>query len=131
MVNLRSTEGNNVATPTVKRHGFGLKQLLLFILASILVHGLGLLMFALYQRSSPVTKEETESKPIEFVVVPEGTEVEPPPETEKQANENSEPVPPPEPTPTAPEPEPEPVDTRLPLEPQPQPEPKPEPHPNP
>ena len=89
MVNLRSTEENSVETPTVKRRGFNLKQLLLFILASILVHGLGLLMFALYQRSLPVTEEETESKPIEFVVVPEETEVEPPPETEKRAIENS------------------------------------------
>ena len=89
MVNLRSTQENSVETPTVNRRRFGLKQLLLFILASILVHGLGLLMFALYQRSLPVTKEETESKPIEFVVVPEETEVEPPPETEKRAIENS------------------------------------------
>lgn len=150
MVNLKSTEGNSVETPTVKRRGFNLKQLLLFILASILVHGLGLLMFALYQRSLPVTEEEAESKPIEFVVVPEETEVEPPPETEKRAIENSvteqdteaeetvddeqisddippaaepepEPVPPPEPTPPAAEPEPDPVATRLPPEPDPEP----------
>lgn len=156
MVNLKSTEGNSVETPTVKRRGFNLKQLLLFILASILVHGLGLLMFALYQRSLPVTEEEAESKPIEFVVVPEETEVEPPPETEERAIENSvaeqdteaeetiddeqisddippatapepEPVLPPEPTPPAPDPEPVPPPA---AEPEPQPtaaEPEPDP----
>lgn len=129
MVNLRSTEENRVETPTVNRRRFGLKQLSLFVLASILVHGLGLLIFTLYQRSLPVTEEETESKPIEFVVVPEETEVEPPPQTQNQATENSvvEPDTKPEETTqrdTAPEPEPAP-------EPTPQPTPAPEPAPAP
>ena len=85
MVNSKSAKPNS-SDPT-PNHRVSLQQLLWFVIVSILVHGLGLLMFALYQRSQPVTEEE--SKPIEFVVVPEETEAEPPPETENRAIENS------------------------------------------
>lgn len=89
MVNLKSASQNSAPTPTVNRRKFNFRQLWLFILASILVHGLGLIAFVLYQSSLLVKKEETESKPIEFVVVPEESEVKPPPKTQKRANENS------------------------------------------
>ena len=126
---IKPAEREDRVTPTANRRNLSLKQLLLLLIVSILVHGLGLLLFALYQRS-PITEEEVESKPIEFVVVPEESEVEPP-ETEKRATENSVAEPDTEPEETtqsdtapipvpAPEPEPAPA-------PAPEPEPEPEP----
>ena len=85
MVNSKSAKPNS-SNPT-SNHRVSLQQLLWFVVISMLVHGLGLLIFAVYQRSQPIT--ETESKPIDFVVVPEETEAEPPPETENRAIENS------------------------------------------
>ena len=153
---IKPAEREDRVTPTANRRSLSLKQLLLFLIVSILVHGLGLLLFALYQRS-PITEEEVESKPIEFVVVPEESEVEPP-ETEKRATENSVaepdtepeettqsdtapiPVPAPEPEPApapAPEPAPAPPPAPAPVpksatsEPAPEPEPEPAPAPAP
>lgn len=65
-------------------------SLLLFILSSVLVHGLLLLIFAKSRRSLPIAKPKTNQNPIDFVVVPpEETIKEPPPETTKIAPENS------------------------------------------
>ncbi len=89
MVNLKPANQSSQTTPTVNRRGFSLQQLLWFILVSILVHGLGLLMLARYQRFQPTPQEENDSKPIEFVTIPEESEVEPPPETKNRATENS------------------------------------------
>ena len=89
MVNLKPANQSSQTTPTVNRRGFSLQQLLWFILVSILVHGLGLLMLARYQRFQPTSQAEIDSKPIEFVTVPEESEAEPPPETKERAVENS------------------------------------------
>ncbi|MGK7952994.1 MAG: TonB family protein [Xenococcaceae cyanobacterium] len=63
---------------------------LLFILTSVLVHGLGIAIFVLADRSRQDTSQETEVTPIDFIVVPpeEATE-EPPPDTERRAINNS------------------------------------------
>ncbi len=63
---------------------------LLFILTSIVVHGLGIAIFVLADRSRQDTSQETEVTPIDFIVVPpeEATE-EPPPDTERRAINNS------------------------------------------
>ena len=147
---IKPAEREDRVTPSANRRNLSLKQLLLLLIVSILVHGLGLLLFALNRRS-PITEEETESKPIEFVVVPEESEIEPPPETEKRATENSVaeqdtepeettkndaapiPVPAPEPQPEpapAPAPAPEPAPAPAPA-PEPAPAPAPEPTPEP
>lgn len=65
-----------------------LNPFLLFVLASVLVHGLGLGILILSQRSQ--TRQKTESTPIDFVVVPpEESLEEPPPNTERRAVNNS------------------------------------------
>ena len=89
MVNLKPANQSSQTTPAINRRGFSLQKLLWFILVSILVHGLGLLMLARYQRFQPTPQEENDSKPIEFVTIPEESEVEPPPETKNRATENS------------------------------------------
>ena len=89
MVNLKPANQSSQITPTINRRGFSLQQLLWFILASILVHGLGLLMLARYQRFQPIPQEEKDSQPIEFVTIPEESEAKPPPETKNRATENS------------------------------------------
>lgn len=76
------------ATPIANRRHLSLKHFLLFAIASVLIHGLGLSIFA-WDRRSLVVEPETENKPIDFVVVPEESEAEPPPETQKRAAENS------------------------------------------
>ena len=66
------------------------KTLLLFVLSSILVHGLLLIIFAKSRRSLPIVKPKTNQTPIDFVVVPpDETIKEPPPETKKIATDNS------------------------------------------
>ena len=63
---------------------------LLFIWVSVLVHGLGILVFVLADRSRQDTSQETEVTPIDFIVVPPETVIEePPPETERRAINNS------------------------------------------
>lgn len=78
-------------TPVKNYYGFRRQQLLLFVLASVLIHILGLVIFSIYQRFHPIAKDKPEdSKPIEFVVVPpEESSKQPPPETQKRAAENS------------------------------------------
>ena len=131
MVNSQPAERKKSPVLTANRRSVSRQQLLLFVLVSIAIHALGLLIFAWKSRLLPVS-EEIENKPIEFVVVPEESEVEPPPESDKRASENSvaketiesekttvepaarntAPTPPPAPEPVAepePIPEPEPV----------------------
>jgi protein TonB len=63
---------------------------LLFVLTSVLIHGVGVLMLVLSNRSLPTVRQETESTPIDFVVVPpEESPEEPPPDTERRAVNNS------------------------------------------
>ncbi len=67
-----------------------LDPFLLFVLTSVLIHGIGLLMLVLSNRSLPAARQETESTPIEFIVVPpEESLEEPPPDTERRAVNNS------------------------------------------
>ena len=89
MVNLKPANQSSQKTPTVDRRGFSFQQLLWFILASVLVHGLGLLILARYQRLQLSVKPEIEREVIEFVAIPEESEAEPPPETKKRAENNS------------------------------------------
>jgi periplasmic protein TonB len=117
MVNLKPAKQENRVIPKVNRRGFSLQKLLLFILASILVHGLGLILFTLYLPPKLATKEKTNNKPIDFVVIPEKPEVKPEPKVEeiepevtpsdqsstpKPSSENI--APPPEPKPIEPKP---------------------------
>ncbi len=91
MVEVKPANRDNQETPVKSYSGLSRQQLLLFILASVLIHGLGLIIFSVYQRLHPIAKDKPEdSKPIEFVVVPpEESSKEPPPETQKRAAENS------------------------------------------
>jgi protein TonB len=67
-----------------------LNPFLLFVLTSVLIHGLGVLILVLSNRSLPTARQETESTPIDFVVVPpEESPEEPPPDTERRAVNNS------------------------------------------
>lgn len=133
MVNLKPANQSSQKTPNVDRRGFSFQKLFWFILASVLVHGLGLLIWAQYQRSQLSVKPEIESKAIELVTIPEESEAEPPPKTKKRAEENSvaeqnleaestadnKPAsPPPTPPPPPPKP-PEPVAQPKPVEPKP------------
>ena len=43
---------------------------LLFVLTSVLIHGIGLLILVLSNRALPAARQETESTPIDFVLVP-------------------------------------------------------------
>ena len=74
MVNLKPAKQENQVIPRANRRGFSLQKLFLFILASVLVHGLGLILFTLYQPPKVATKEKTDNKPIDFVVIPEKPE---------------------------------------------------------
>ena len=90
MTNVKEQSQLDQEASTVNQDQFRRNHLLLFILVSLLVHSLGLFFFDLYKRTQPITKNKTESKPIEFIVVPpeEATD-KPPPETQKRATENS------------------------------------------
>ena len=156
MVNLKPANQNEQKTPPKNYRRFSLQKLFWFILVSLLVHTLGLLLFVRYINLKPISQEDIESKPVDFVVVPEDPEAEPPPETQNRASENSvaeeevepeettenepssstplpEPAPNPNPEPAEPpqpEPAPEPVAQPKPAPvapPQPEPEPEPEP----
>ncbi|MGK7937701.1 MAG: TonB family protein [Xenococcaceae cyanobacterium] len=80
---------------TVERKGklkiqISLDPFLLFVLTSVLIHGLGVLILVLSNRSLPTARQETESTPIDFIVVPpEESPEEPPPDTERRATNNS------------------------------------------
>ena len=64
--------------------------LLLFILSSVIVHGLLLIIFTKSRRSLPIAKPKTNQNPIDFVVIPPEEAIkEPPPETNKIATDNS------------------------------------------
>ncbi len=65
-------------------------SLLLYFLASVLIHGLVILAIAFIERSQPTAKQKQDITPIDFVVVPpEKTQVKPPPETKRRAVNNS------------------------------------------
>ncbi|MGL5804140.1 MAG: TonB family protein [Xenococcaceae cyanobacterium] len=65
-------------------------SLLLYFLASVLIHGLVILAIALLERSQPTAKQKQDITPIDFVFVPpEKTPVKPPPETKRRAVNNS------------------------------------------
>lgn len=89
MVKLKTK--NQSDRETVINHRNSRRQnLLLFILASLFVHILGLLIFGVYQYRHQANKEKIDSKPIEFVVIPpEESKQKPPPETQKRAVEDS------------------------------------------
>jgi periplasmic protein TonB len=90
MVKLKPKNQSDRETNNVSYYNFRHQHLLLFILVSLLFHGLGLLFFGVYQHQHSANKEKIESKPIEFVVIPpEKTQNKPPPETQKRAVENS------------------------------------------
>ena len=65
------------------------RYLLLFVLASTLIHSLSLFVFQMYKPSQLEDKDKTASKPIEFVVIPPKESSEKPPlETQKRSLEN-------------------------------------------
>ena len=112
----------------ILENNFRRNPILLFVLASVLVHGIGLVIFALIKRSQPEVQLVPEKAPIDFVLVPPEelstkTETDPVPQEETPTNQLVEPDPP---TPEAiepssssqttavPEPIPEPVPTPTP-----------------
>ncbi|MGL4880880.1 MAG: hypothetical protein ACRC8K_07415, partial [Waterburya sp.] len=90
MVKLKTKNQSDRKTADVSHHNFRRQNLLLFILASLFIHSLGLLIFGVYQYRHQANKEKIDSKPIEFVVIPpEESKQKPPPETQKRAIEDS------------------------------------------
>jgi protein TonB len=95
---------------------------LLLVLVSILIHGLGLFLFARLQRSISVEEKKADLKPIEFTVIPEESEKtisedktsdnQPPVRASQPAPAESKIVPPP--TPPQPTPAPTPASTPAP-----------------
>ncbi|MEO1672933.1 MAG: hypothetical protein AAFR77_19510, partial [Cyanobacteria bacterium J06631_2] len=126
MVHLKPTKQDRRQVAK-NRRSLSQKQLLLLVLISILVHSLGLLLWANYQRSQPVGKEQANLKPIEFTVLPEEpeetidedevSEVEASSQPETQPPIAPPPTPTPEPAPT-PEPEPTPLPKAEPIAPE-------------
>ena len=93
---------------------FRRNPILFFILASMLVHGIGLIVFTLIKRSQPRVQVVPKTAPIDFVVVPpeessSTTATNPLPKEETQPKKVIEPAPKPEsapvPTPEPPTPE--------------------------
>ena len=80
---------------TVERKGKIIIQIrhppfLLFVGTSILIHSVGLLSLVLSNRNLSDLSQETESTPIDFVIVsPEVPPEEPPPDTERRSIKNS------------------------------------------
>ncbi|MDJ0901160.1 MAG: TonB family protein [Xenococcus sp. MO_188.B8] len=73
--------------------------ILLFVLASVLVHVIGLILFALMERSQPKVQLRERVAPIDFVVVPPedssaATPTDPLPQEETQPNKVKDPEPP-------------------------------------
>jgi periplasmic protein TonB len=106
MVDLKSAKQDNQQV-TIVHPGLNRQELLWPILLSVLIHGLGLLLFARYQSLQPVKPEKSDLKPIEFTVVPEESAET---ITEDQSGDRAAP---PEPKivtpPTPPQPEPSPA----------------------
>ncbi|NJR45684.1 MAG: TonB family protein [Hyellaceae cyanobacterium CSU_1_1] len=89
----------------INRRRLSLQRLLLLVLVSILIHGLGLLLFARFERFRHVGEKKADPKPIEFTVVPDESAKT---ITEDKTSDNQPPAPEPAPvaTPTpAPEPQ--------------------------
>ncbi len=90
MVKLKTKNQSDRETADVSHHNFRRQHLLLFILASLFIHSLGLLIFGVYQHRHLANKEKIDSKPIEFVIIPpEESKQKPPSETQKRAVEDS------------------------------------------
>jgi periplasmic protein TonB len=70
MVNSKPAERDNQPV-TIVRSTLNYQQIFWLVLVSMLIHGLGLLLFARYQRFESVTPAKTDLEPIEFTVVPE------------------------------------------------------------
>ncbi|MGL5795566.1 MAG: TonB family protein [Waterburya sp.] len=89
MVKLKTKNQSDRQT-VISDRNFRRQNLLLFILASLFIHSLGLLIFGVYQHRHLANKEKIDSKPIEFVVIPpEESKQKPSPETQKRAVEDS------------------------------------------
>jgi protein TonB len=114
VVNLKQTEQNHQQKQIiVKRHSLSPQRLLLLVLVSILIHGLGLFLFARLQRSISVGEKKADLKPIEFTVIPEDetSDNQPPAPAPQPAPAESKIVPPPTPPQPAPAPAPAPEPT--------------------
>ncbi len=72
VVNLKPIEQDYQSVEIVRRD-VNHQQLLWLILISIAIHGLGLLLFARYQKVEMVKPDKTDLDPIEFTVLPEET----------------------------------------------------------
>ncbi|MEL6927629.1 MAG: energy transducer TonB [Cyanobacteria bacterium J06600_6] len=70
MVDLKPAKPKKKKT-TIVRRGINSKQLLLLVLVSILIHALGLFLFARYQPPTPSTSSKDSLEPIDFTVIPE------------------------------------------------------------
>jgi periplasmic protein TonB len=75
MVNSKPAERENQPV-TIVRNDLKPQQTLWLVLVSMLIHGLGLLLFARYQDFETVTPAKTDLEPIEFTVLPEEPEAE-------------------------------------------------------
>jgi len=73
MVNSKPTERDHQPV-TIVRSTLNHQQILWLVLVSMLIHGLGLLLFARYQDFESVTPAKTDLEPIEFTVIPEESE---------------------------------------------------------
>lgn len=94
----------------INRRRSSLQRLLLLVLVSILIHGLGLLLFARFERFRQVGEKKADPKPIEFTVVPDEPEKTIAEDKTNKTSDNQPPEPAPAPPPTpAPEPEPAPA----------------------
>ncbi len=103
----------------INRRRLSFQRLLLLVLVSILIHGLGLLLFARFERFRHVGEKKADPKPIEFTVVPDESEKIVTEDKTDIASDNqspvSQPAPPITPTPVpAPPPTPEPAPQAIP-----------------
>ena len=89
MTTVKTKNQQDLSTDEVSEDTVRCSPILLFILASVLVHGLGMLGFYRLERAQISEKKVTEPTPIEFVEIPEESTDEPPPETQRRAINNS------------------------------------------
>jgi len=98
VVNLNPTNQQKQKAVTTTNRELRLQNLLGMILVSVLIHSLGLLLYAMFQPSKTILEKKSASKPIDFVVVPAPeSEAEVPPQIQEQNTDNSEETPPAEP----------------------------------
>jgi periplasmic protein TonB len=70
MVDLKPVIRNRQKTSTTDHRHLRPKNILTLILASVLLHGLGLFLFSKFQPNQSSSEQELASKPIDFVAVP-------------------------------------------------------------